>query len=149
MKTHVEMMKVHKDPSFTTSQKLQMLFADAETKSIQDEIQESIPTQYQNLQVVGFSGNGEWYILKDTNNKFYLTNTGNLDDEDNLIVEDVDADLDESQVYNLWASLLYTSDVDEAPLFFYDGQFIDEDLQDKFLSSIEESSLTEDIVEYL
>lgn len=111
MTTYAHMVEVSQDPTRTNSEKLAELFGTKDG-------------------VVACDA-GQVYIICLEQGKFYQTDTGSYEDDGTLQLIPFDS-YDAEVMADFWESLLAT---DDTPLFFYEGFFMDKDLEKSFLHS--------------
>jgi hypothetical protein len=110
MTTYAHMVKVSQDPTLSNSKKLSELFG-------------------QSTGVVACNA-GQTYIIC-LDGEFFQADLGSTDD--NGIYQLIPFNSYDAEVMaDFWESLLAT---DDTPLFFYEGFFMDEDLEKAFLHS--------------
>lgn len=132
MTTYEEMLKVSQMPGVTMSYKLHVLFKDCNFKVLgavlnSAELAESAP---RDLQIVAFTA-GQVFIARSSILEYFAIDLGSANDDGKLEAFSFN-DSDEESQQEFWASLLDTQD---APMFFYDGFFLDSDLEKSFLAS--------------
>jgi hypothetical protein len=136
--TYAEMLKVSQDTTLTPSQKMHELFKNSKTRPLSSYIKRDEYLGYPlspnlNLEAAVVEINaGQTYTLRYPDNTYHILDTGTyeeIDGVDYIAVTSLE-ELDTTDEY--FQELLATEDT---PLPFYQGGFVDEDLQSFFLNS--------------
>jgi len=139
--TYQEIMKVSQDTTLTPSQKYHELFKNSKTEPLSSYLDEELshplsPNLHKEAVVVEINA-GQTFTLRYPDNTYHILDLGTYE-----VIEGIDyisvtslEDLGNEIVDQYFTELLTTEDT---PLPFYQGGFIDEELQKFFLNSYPE-----------
>lgn len=135
MTTYTHMIQVSEDVNLTNSQKLHELFKGAKSDPMSKwtEAEEvALPSSFpEDARVVAFDAHGQILIVKFNDDTYHVVDFGLYDEDNCASVQSFD-EFDDSAMAEVWDSYLNT---DDTPLAFYEGAFIDADLESSFLKS--------------
>lgn len=136
--THQQMMKVSQDTTLTPSQKYHELFKNSKTVPLSSYLNQELeyplsPNLHKEAVVVEVNA-GQTFTLRYPDNTYHILDTGSYEEIAGNSYTSVTSleDLGNEIVDQYFTELLTTEDT---PLPFYQGGFIDEDLQKFFLNS--------------
>ena len=136
--TYAEILKVSQDTTLTPSQKTHELFKNSKTRPLSSYIKDSDDLDYPlspnlNKEAVVVEINaGQTYTIRYPDNTYHILDTGTYEEIDGVDYIAVTSLEELGTTDEYFKELLATEDT---PLPFYQGGFVDEDLQSFFLNS--------------
>ena len=135
--TYAEILKVSQDTSLTPSQKTHELFKNSRTEPLSSYLNKKelshplSPNLHKDAVVVQINA-GQTYTLRYPDNTYHIFDTGTYEEIDGVDYIAVTSLEENGTTDEYFQELLAT---DDTPLPFYQGGFVDEDLQSFFLNS--------------
>ena len=138
MATYTHMIQVSKNKGLTNSQKLHELFKGAKSDPMSrwtEDQDVALPSSFpEDARAVAFDAHGQIIIVKFNDDTYHVVDFGSYDQDGCASVQSFD-EFDDSSMAEVWDSYLNT---DDTPLAFYEGAFVDTDLEASFLKSFPE-----------
>lgn len=142
MTTYAHILEVSKSSKGTHSQKVHELFKDAKGQDAKERIifdiseneVKHLPEIPQGSEVV-FIDAGQVYFIRYPDNTYHVLDTGVYSSGNKFYVASFDKDYDQEDMESFWDLFL---NIEDTPMAFYHGAFVDQEAEQKFLASFPE-----------
>lgn len=144
MTTYIEMLAASQDSSLTMSQKLDILFKDAEYETYEKSLRYIPPTDMamvpsilkeKEAVLLAHDADCQLLIFRLNDGTYHQLDTGSYTIDESMIYLLAMNDMDQEDQDFFWSNLLEDDMEDQCPLFFYRGGFVDHDLEKNFTRS--------------